>query len=365
MWQALRRGTDRCASLALAPLPLIFSYTSEKSLCGTGSSQGACAVMNALLERPLLAEAVAVIHPVGHAVHRYQAIKQPALLIFDTEDAGHPVEVGRRMRDALPYPTYFEFTNSVHGPWEQQHIAPELVKLLRATSSEPTRRSQPMGTTLPELSVLAGGLRAWSERHGDEHGWSASGAGAGEAETEEGVISESGPERESTSLAATPGLLAPPPLDEALFSDEEEADEEQVAAAAEAAARARTEAEQQQRECDLCGTHLSHGAARLVRCRHALCTGCCDWSLRHFEECPICQAKVDRGRRPQSASRDALVGLPPPRSDEASLCVQVAVGPLSKLVCIFDWAQSDIHTGCRCHCRRHLLRDLRHQTVCW
>ena len=28
---------QRCASLALAPLPLIFSYKSEKSLCGTGS----------------------------------------------------------------------------------------------------------------------------------------------------------------------------------------------------------------------------------------------------------------------------------------------------------------------------------------
>ena len=27
---------SRCASLALAPLPLIFSYKSEKSLCGTG-----------------------------------------------------------------------------------------------------------------------------------------------------------------------------------------------------------------------------------------------------------------------------------------------------------------------------------------
>ena len=290
-----------------------------------GSSQGACAVMNALLERPLLAEAVAIIHPVGHAVDRYKAIKQPALLIFDTEDAGHPVEVGRRMRDALPCPTYFEFTRSVHGPWEQRHIAPELMKLLHATSSEPIRRSHTMGTPLPELSVLAGGLRAWSERHGDEHGWDrpASGGGAVEEETEEGVISECWSGRESTSLALTSDLLAPPPLDEALFSDDGETDEEQVAAAAEAAARARAEAELQQRECELCGTHLSHGAVRLVRCRHALCACCCDWSLRHFEECPVCQAKVDRGHRPRSASKTALVGLPAPRSDEASLCVQV------------------------------------------
>ena len=30
----------RCAPLALAPLPLIFSYNSEKSLCGTGTLDG-------------------------------------------------------------------------------------------------------------------------------------------------------------------------------------------------------------------------------------------------------------------------------------------------------------------------------------
>ena len=28
--------SDRCAPLALSPVPLIFSYKSEKSLCGTG-----------------------------------------------------------------------------------------------------------------------------------------------------------------------------------------------------------------------------------------------------------------------------------------------------------------------------------------
>ena len=31
---------ERCASLALAPVPLIFSYNSEKSLCGTGAEKG-------------------------------------------------------------------------------------------------------------------------------------------------------------------------------------------------------------------------------------------------------------------------------------------------------------------------------------
>ena len=33
----------RCASLALSPLPLILSYKSEKSLCGTGATFRRCA----------------------------------------------------------------------------------------------------------------------------------------------------------------------------------------------------------------------------------------------------------------------------------------------------------------------------------
>ena len=37
-----REPLTRCASLALAPLPLIFSYHSEKSVCGTDASRSRC-----------------------------------------------------------------------------------------------------------------------------------------------------------------------------------------------------------------------------------------------------------------------------------------------------------------------------------
>ncbi len=70
--------------------------------CLIGSSQGACAVFNALLDAPWLSQYVAVCHPVGHDVARYARITQPALLLFDEEDDGHPIAVGRRMRTALP-----------------------------------------------------------------------------------------------------------------------------------------------------------------------------------------------------------------------------------------------------------------------
>jgi hypothetical protein len=290
-----------------------------------GSSQGACAVLNALLEIPSLAETVAVIHPVGHAVERYSAIHQPALLIFDTEDAGHPVEVGRRMRDALPNPTYFEFTHSVHGPWEQQHIAPELVKLLQTARGQ-GRRQRARADNLPELSVLAGGLRAWSELYGDEHGWDWETPGSSAvAEQEEGRD-----QTQANSVACAPPVLQPPPaITDALFSEEEEEeeeDEEAAAAAAEAAARAQAEAELQQSNCDLCGGQLvQQQAIRLVRCRHALCASCCDWSLRHFEECPVCETRVARTKttKKQKQKRTTAAGLPAPSSDAASLSAEL------------------------------------------
>ena len=66
----------------------------------------------------------------------------PTLLIFDTEDAGHPVEIGRRMRTALlkgsgaSSMAYFEYTHSAVGEWEHEHMAPEMVKLLQRSNQQ-------------------------------------------------------------------------------------------------------------------------------------------------------------------------------------------------------------------------------------
>ena len=97
-----------------------------------GSSQGAASIFNAALEVPKITERLAVCHPVGHAVERYKAIPQPTLLAFDVHDDGHPVTVGRRMRQVLPLPTYFEFADDPAASvgWLETNFAAELVKLL-------------------------------------------------------------------------------------------------------------------------------------------------------------------------------------------------------------------------------------------
>ena len=268
-----------------------------------GSSQGACAVMNALLERPALAESVAVCHPVGHAVERYRAIKVPALLIFDTEDAGHPVEVGRRMREALPNPTYFEFTHSKDGAWEEQNMAPEMVKILRGCASVQGRKRR-RKKALPELSTLAGGMRAWTERYGDEHGWT--------WDVKEEVAE---PPRVAAVAAAGPA----PVQAEELFSESE--DEEEAAAAAAAAAAEQAAAELAETTCALCNRGLGSEPVRLQRCRHALCADCCTWSLQHFSECPVCEVPVARAKAAKKAkkTKGKARGLGPVVSDAASI----------------------------------------------
>jgi pimeloyl-ACP methyl ester carboxylesterase len=120
-----------------------------------GSSQGACAVLNAALELPDIAHFVAVCHPVGHAPERYTAIQQPVLLAFDTEDAGHPVSVGRIMQRRLPRAHYFEFTTSKDGNWLEKEFGRELLNMFQAY---PAARAKAGALTsrLPYLTRLSG-----------------------------------------------------------------------------------------------------------------------------------------------------------------------------------------------------------------
>ena len=131
-----------------------------------GSSQGACAVLNAVLELPDIAHFVAVCHPVGHAPARYTAIQQPVLLAFDTEDAGHPVSVGRIMQRKLQRPHYFEFTASVHKNWLEENFALEMRSMFQ--SSPAPRNAGGCSRKMPYLARLGGGLHRWSKAAANE-----------------------------------------------------------------------------------------------------------------------------------------------------------------------------------------------------
>ena len=227
-----------------------------------GSSQGCCAVFNAVLECPRLTDRIAVCHPVGHAVDRYTAIRQPSLLIFDTEDDGHPVSVGRRMRHALPRPYYHEFSASVHGDWERRHMGEEVVALLQ----EPSPYPPSCGRALPDLARLAGGLRAFSEPLEQEiKPWAAPVTSSAQSSAcEQAVAPQMMPPQNSWPAEddVPTGTTRAPAVSE-LFSDGEDTDEDDAAAAATTAAEVAA-------SCELCETTCAlHGGSlgsQPVRC---------------------------------------------------------------------------------------------------
>ena len=286
-----------------------------------GSSQGACAVFNALLEVPKLSERVAVCHPVGHAVERYQSIVQPALLAFDLHDDGHPVGVGRRMRAALPKAIYYEYSED-DGPrnsWLEAHYAGHLAALI---ATQPPPWPAHRGKEIPELARLAGGVVMWSTQHLGEYGpWYNH---ADDAHEEGGGMATGGDELvpvEEHGLSSSPAparkvlVLPEDQADEALFSDSEASDEDAMEAKAASEAAAKHAAEIAQTACDLCTGSLGPRPLRLATCRHALCECCVLQSVYLLSTCPCCGECVQR------TGKQSAIGMP--RSDVDSVAPQL------------------------------------------
>ena len=213
---------------------VVQSLGKTRAWCLVGCSQGACAVMNAALEvttsgggarkgmiggggggsggggssggsgsLAALTQCLAVCHPVGHDVARYARIQQPTALVFDQDDPGHPISVGRRMRRALPHAQWHEYASDTTPEWlmEQGGMARALLQLWRsAVGSGGGGRSgggpQPRYThvhrmaskyaagnsvRLPDLTCVAGGVNAWARAHGREYrSWEVEVEGVGE-----------------------------------------------------------------------------------------------------------------------------------------------------------------------------------------
>ena len=103
-------------------------------------------------------------NPVGHEPSRYRRIKTPCHLIFDTEDPGHPVKVGRLMNRYLSNADYFEHS-SVDDPfYHEKNHAQQLLTMFKRHPNV----SHGSSRTKPVLLRLVGGLLAWHTAHGQE-----------------------------------------------------------------------------------------------------------------------------------------------------------------------------------------------------
>ncbi|KAK3236045.1 hypothetical protein CYMTET_53795 [Cymbomonas tetramitiformis] len=316
-----------------------------------GSSQGCASAFNALLERPKLAYAVAGIHPVTFAPERFTALTQPALLIYNTEDPGHPVSVGRviRSKQYLRQLSYFEFAPSRDGWWDEEHMGTELLEILSCHWKAIDKKQVGLQMEeLPELGKVGGGLRAWcggdeneqgsvenlrdrdivqpmtavsllcADSNGEEQAQrlndtSAKGGDGGNLwkttlDPKTGMVTYVHVQTGRTSAVRPTGahvmgdghtgsLPAVDPLFEPVRGMDAYEDEEEKCARVAAEAAELKQSEASQERCDLCQKVLVE-PYRFASCRCALCACCAEATAQCTHTCPVCGSavKIRKGR---------------------------------------------------------------------
>jgi len=165
----------------------------QSVLCLVGSSQGAAAVLNAALElnmspkingncREVVVHHIAVCHPVCHSpLDRFKRLDwMKVMMVYDVADKGHPVGVGRVLRDKLNSSFYFEFDSNKNGDedkdWLAYNFARELWKMLtnelhNDDFNGKSRKKKRLGRRvmkIPMLTRVAGGVFCWERQFGGE-----------------------------------------------------------------------------------------------------------------------------------------------------------------------------------------------------
>ncbi|UJR18038.1 hypothetical protein I4U23_004939 [Adineta vaga] len=249
------------------------SPTTHQVYCLVGSSQGAAAVFNALVEKPMMSSFLAVQDPVSHDPQRFVCIKQPALLMYDIDDAGHPVSVGRLVRKYIPTNHYYEFASSKQPKWLEQNAHLKLLQLFNdynATNTSSLQLKASSKISLPSLPAcmsVAGGIVSYLSSYDREpfYGYSAK-------ELESILSAYENQSVENNDLFVE--KIEPEPV------EDEESRVQRLAA------------ESVQTECDLCSQHINSNemskSLRLPDCRHLLCYSCCCATIKlNSYECPV------------------------------------------------------------------------------
>lgn len=252
------------------------SPSTHKVYCLIGSSQGAAAAFNALVEKPAISSFLAVQDPVSHDPQRFVCIKQPTLLMYDIDDDGHPVSVGRLVKKYIPNNHYYEFASSKQPMWLEQNAHLKLLQLFNeydANNSTASSTTPPL-PSLPARFYEAGGIISYLSSYNREP-----------------LFDDSKRELESIVLiyenqsVQNDDLFVEKSEPETIEDDESKAQ--------------RLAIELAQTQCDLCQQHISSSdrskSFRLPDCRHLLCYSCCCQTIKlNSYECPMvgCATKL-------------------------------------------------------------------------
>jgi hypothetical protein len=285
------------------------SPTTHKVYCLIGSSQGAAAAFNALVEKAAVSSFLAVQDPVSHDPQRFVCIKQPTLLMYDIDDDGHPVSVGRLVKRYIPNNHYYEFASSKQPKWLEHNAHLNLLQLFNeydannnttnASSLQITASSNIPLPSLPACVSVAGGIISYLSSYDREP-----------------FYQNSKKELESILLAYENQSVQ----NDDLFV--EKIEPEWIEDGESKAQRLATELAQT--ECDLCNQHISSSdmskSLRLPDCRHLLCYSCCCETIKlNSYECPIvgCATKLH-----VASSQLSLYSLPFSSDNEKHIIIQ-------------------------------------------
>ncbi|CAF1378387.1 unnamed protein product [Rotaria sp. Silwood1] len=285
------------------------SPKTHKVYCLIGSSQGAAAVFNALVEKPAMSSFLAVQNPVSHDPQRFVCIKQPTLLMYDTDDDGHPVSVGRLVKKYIPNNHYYEYASSKQPKWLEQYAHLKLLQLFNeydvnnnttnALSLQLTASSKIPLPSLPACVFIAGGVICYLSSYNREP-----------------VYKNSKKELESILSAYENQSVQNDDLFVEKIEPERIEDDESKAL--------RLATELAQTQCDLCNQHISGSdmpkSLRLPDCRHLLCYSCCCETIKlNSYECPVvgCATKLN-----VPSAQLSLYSLPFSSDNEKHIIIQ-------------------------------------------
>ncbi|CAF3692831.1 unnamed protein product [Rotaria socialis] len=285
------------------------SPTTHKVYCLIGSSQGAAAAFNALVENPAMSSFIAVQNPVSHDPQRFVSIKQPALLMYDTDDDGHPVSVGRLVKKYIPNNHYYEFASSKQPNWLEHNAHLKLLQLFNqydassntknVSSLQLTASSKIPLPSLPACVSVAGGIISYLSSFNREP-----------------LYQNSKKELESILSAYENQSVQNDDLFVEKIEPERIEDDESKAQ--------RLATELAQTQCDLCNRHISSSdiskSLRLPDCRHLLCYSCCCETIKlNPYECPVvgCATKLN-----VPSSQLSLYSLPFSSNNENQVIIQ-------------------------------------------
>ena len=98
-----------------------------------GVSQGAAAALRACVSDPRLTATIICDRALYGPIDELCSIRQRTLLVYNKDDAGHPVSVGKRIQKAIQGSEYVEYSSKRNPSFVADNYAAMILKFVQKT----------------------------------------------------------------------------------------------------------------------------------------------------------------------------------------------------------------------------------------